>query len=62
MRSPLQFRFVDEALGKFLNELRMRRIDEKTLVIVSAKHGQSPIRPQPAQGDLGRRVWLDPRL
>jgi hypothetical protein len=39
----LQFQFVDEALGKFLNELRMRRIDEKTLVIVSAKHGQSPI-------------------
>jgi hypothetical protein len=39
----LQFKFVDDALGKFLNELRMQGIDEKTLVIVSAKHGQSPI-------------------
>jgi hypothetical protein len=39
----LQFQFVDDALGKFLNELRMQGIDEKTLVIVSAKHGQSPI-------------------
>jgi hypothetical protein len=38
-----QFEFVDEAIGKFLNELRMQGIDEKTLVIVSAKHGQSPI-------------------
>ena len=41
----LQFQFVDDALGKFLNELRMQRIDDKTLVIVSAKHGQSPIDP-----------------
>jgi arylsulfatase A-like enzyme len=38
-----QFQFVDDALGKFLNELRMEKIDDKTLVIVSAKHGQSPI-------------------
>ncbi|MBV8282204.1 MAG: alkaline phosphatase family protein [Candidatus Eremiobacteraeota bacterium] len=39
----LQFQFVDDALGKFLNELRMEKIDDHTLVIVSAKHGQSPI-------------------
>ena len=39
----LQFQFVDDALGKFLNELRMQGIDDETLVIVSAKHGQSPI-------------------
>jgi Type I phosphodiesterase / nucleotide pyrophosphatase len=39
----LQFEFVDEALGKFVQELRKERIEEKTLVIVSAKHGQSPI-------------------
>ncbi len=39
----LQFQFVDDALGMFLNELQMQRIDDQTLVIVSAKHGQSPI-------------------
>jgi hypothetical protein len=39
----LQFEFVDEALGKFMKELWAQRIDDKTLVIVSAKHGQSPI-------------------
>jgi hypothetical protein len=39
----LQFQFVDDALGKFLNALRMQGIDDQTLVIVSAKHGQSPI-------------------
>jgi hypothetical protein len=39
----LQFEFVDEALGKFVQELRTQRIEDKTLVIVSAKHGQSPI-------------------
>ncbi len=41
----LQFQFVDVALGKFLNELRLQGIEDQTLVIVSAKHGQSPIDP-----------------
>ena len=39
----LQFQFVDDALGKFLAELQRQRIDDPPLVIVSAKHGQSPI-------------------
>ena len=39
----LQFEFVDDALGKFVQELRTQRIEDETLVIVSAKHGQSPI-------------------
>ena len=39
----LQFQFVDDALGKFRSELIQKGIDEQTLVIVSAKHGQSPI-------------------
>ena len=39
----LQAQFVDEALGKFENELKAQGIDKSTLVIVSAKHGQSPI-------------------
>ena len=39
----LQAQFVDDALGKFENELKAQGIDKSTLVIVSAKHGQSPI-------------------
>jgi len=39
----LQFQFVDEALGKFQHELVAQHLDQSTLIIVSAKHGQSPI-------------------
>jgi hypothetical protein len=39
----IQFEFVDEALGKFVQELALQHLDESTLIIVSAKHGQSPI-------------------
>jgi Type I phosphodiesterase / nucleotide pyrophosphatase len=39
----LQFQFVDDALGKFINELKTKDLWESTLIIVSAKHGQSPI-------------------
>jgi len=38
-----QLRFVDDALGKFEHELVEKHLDESTLIIVSAKHGQSPI-------------------
>ena len=39
----LQLQFVDDALGKFMNELKSKNLDDSTLIIVSAKHGQSPI-------------------
>jgi hypothetical protein len=39
----LQLQFVDDALGKFINELKAKNLDDSTLIIVSAKHGQSPI-------------------
>ncbi len=39
----LQFQFVDEALGKFRREINNQGIADSTLIIVSAKHGQSPI-------------------
>jgi hypothetical protein len=39
----LQLQFVDDALGKFVNELKAQNLEDSTLVIVSAKHGQSPI-------------------
>ena len=35
--------FVDHQLGKFVAELKKQGIYDSTLIIVSAKHGQSPI-------------------
>ena len=34
---------VDASLGRMVSELRARRLYDSTLIIVSAKHGQSPI-------------------
>ena len=39
----LQAQFVDAAVGRFEAELKSQGLDKSTLVIVSAKHGQSPI-------------------
>jgi hypothetical protein len=39
----LQFQFVDNALGQFVRELASKNLTESTLIIISAKHGQSPI-------------------
>jgi len=39
----LQFQYVDAALGQFVNELAAKGLSGSTLIIVSAKHGQSPI-------------------
>ena len=41
-----ELQFVDNALGKFKAELVKQGIDSSTLIIVSAKHGQSPIDPK----------------
>jgi hypothetical protein len=41
-----QLAFVDNALGKFEQELVKKGLDGSTLIIVSAKHGQSPIDPK----------------
>ncbi len=38
-----QLAYVDDALGRMAAELRARGLADETLVIVSAKHGQSPI-------------------
>jgi arylsulfatase A-like enzyme len=44
--------FVDTSIGQMLNTLQNRGLAEQTLVIVSAKHGQSPV-------DRTKRVALD---
>lgn len=35
--------FIDQSMGKFVRELKAQGLFESTLIIVSAKHGQSPI-------------------
>ncbi|MFL6605543.1 MAG: alkaline phosphatase family protein [Steroidobacteraceae bacterium] len=38
-----QIKFVDAAIGQFVNELKKNHLYESTTIIVTAKHGQSPI-------------------
>jgi hypothetical protein len=40
-----EIQFVDASIGAFLNELKKTGQYDSTLVIVTAKHGQSPIDP-----------------
>jgi hypothetical protein len=42
----VQFDFIDASLGRFRQELVKQGLDKSTLIIVSAKHGQSPIDPK----------------
>jgi len=35
--------FIDQSMGRFVRELKAQRLYDSTLIIVSAKHGQSPI-------------------
>jgi len=44
--SPLllaQIRYVDEAIGSFVAQLKKQGLIDSTLIIVTAKHGQSPV-------------------
>jgi hypothetical protein len=40
-----EIQYVDEAIGKFVTELKKQDLLDSTLIIVSAKHGQSAIDP-----------------
>jgi len=42
--------FMDQSLGKFVSELKKQGLYESTLIIVGAKHGQSPIDRQKRRG------------
>jgi arylsulfatase A-like enzyme len=37
--------FVDQSLGSIVNALKGRGLYDSTAIIVSAKHGQSPMNP-----------------
>ncbi len=40
-----EFKFVDASIGAFVKELRDRSLYDSTLIVITAKHGQSPIDP-----------------
>lgn len=41
-----EIKFVDAAIGKMVAELKTRGVYDSTLIVISAKHGQSPIDPK----------------
>src|SRR5262249_21256301 len=46
-------RFVDASLGQMRSELEKNGLLDDTLIVISAKHGQSPI-------DVSKRVGINP--
>ncbi len=40
-----EIKFVDASIGKFVAELKAKGLYDSTLIIITAKHGQSPIDP-----------------
>jgi predicted AlkP superfamily pyrophosphatase or phosphodiesterase len=52
-----EFQFVDASIGEMVDELKERDLFESTLIIITAKHGQSPIDPNrffPIPGHSGQ--------
>jgi len=45
----LQLQFVDDSIGAMVNALHAYNLDHHTAIIISAKHGQSPIDPSKLQ-------------
>jgi Type I phosphodiesterase / nucleotide pyrophosphatase len=40
-----EFKFVDASIGSFVDELKDKGLYDSTLIVITAKHGQSPIDP-----------------
>jgi Type I phosphodiesterase / nucleotide pyrophosphatase len=40
-----EIKFVDASIGKFVDELKAKGLYDSTLIVITAKHGQSPIDP-----------------
>jgi hypothetical protein len=50
--------FVDTALGRMVVALKRQRLSDSTLIIVTAKHGQSPIDPAKRQIVDGKQIGM----
>ncbi|AXC11663.1 hypothetical protein ACPOL_2339 [Acidisarcina polymorpha] len=40
-----EIKFVDASIGEWINELKAKGLYDSTLIVITAKHGQSPIDP-----------------
>jgi hypothetical protein len=40
-----EFKFVDASIGAFVDELKDKGLYDSTMIVITAKHGQSPIDP-----------------
>lgn len=40
-----EFKFVDASIAAFVSELKKQGLSDSTLIVITAKHGQSPIDP-----------------
>jgi hypothetical protein len=49
-----EIEFVDDSIGEMVNEIKDRGMYESTLIIITAKHGQSPIDPNLYQAVPGK--------
>jgi type I phosphodiesterase/nucleotide pyrophosphatase len=49
-----EIEFVDDSIGEMVNEIKDRGLYESTLIIITAKHGQSPIDPNLYQAVPGK--------
>ncbi len=60
-RAPLKdaIEFIDASIGEMANELRKQGLLDTTLIIVTAKHGQSPIDPNRFR-ELGNGITTTP--
>ena len=54
-----EMQFVDAAIGQMVEQLQDEGLTESTLIIVTAKHGQSPIDPNRFQ-EFGKGIATDP--
>jgi hypothetical protein len=41
-----EFQFIDDSIGEMVQKIKDRGLYESTLIIITAKHGQSPIDPK----------------
>ncbi len=54
-----EIEFVDASIGKMVTELKNQGLFNSTLIIITAKHGQSPIDPNRFQ-EIGAGITNDP--
>jgi Type I phosphodiesterase / nucleotide pyrophosphatase len=55
-----EIQFVDASIGQFIGELKKRNLYDSTLIIITAKHGQSPIDPSALLRIPGDNSTLEP--